>query len=54
MDNKKSSGYDGISTEIIKHISPPVFEPMRYIFNLSIEKAYGPSLPILSGVLPIS
>ena len=35
---KKSSGYDEISSDVIKHISPLVFEPMRYIFSLSIEK----------------
>ena len=38
VKTKKSSGYDEISSDVIKHISPSVFEPMRYIFNLSKEK----------------
>ena len=36
---KKSFVYDEISSDIAKHISPSVFEPMRYIFNLTIEKS---------------
>ena len=39
---KKSSEYDDIYSDVIKHISPLVFEPMRYIFNLSIEKGIFP------------
>ena len=39
---KKGSGYDEISSDIIKHISSSVFEPMRYILNLSIEKSIFP------------
>ena len=37
---KKGSGYDGISSDLIKHISPSVFEPLRYIFNLPMKKAF--------------
>ena len=37
LKTKKSSGYDEISSDVIRHIAPSVFEPMRYIFNLSIE-----------------
>ena len=36
---KNSSGYDQISSDVIKHISPSIFEPLRYIFNLSIGKS---------------
>ena len=39
---KKGSGYDEISSDVIKHISSSVFEPMRYILNLSIEKSIFP------------
>ena len=39
---KKGSGYDEISSDVIKHISSSVFETMRYIFNLSIEKSIFP------------
>ena len=37
FQKQKSSGYDDISS-VIKHISPSIFELLRYIFNLSIEK----------------
>ena len=42
LKTKKSSGYDEISSDVIKHISPSGFEPMRCIFNLSIEKGIFP------------
>ena len=42
LKTKKSSGYNEISSDVIKHISPSVFEPTRYIFNLSIEKGIFP------------
>ena len=42
LKTKKSSGYNETSSDVIKHISPSVFEPLRYIFNLSIEKGIFP------------
>ena len=42
LKTKKSSGYDEISPDVIERISPSVFEPLRYIFNLSIEKGIFP------------
>ena len=38
LKTKKRSGYDEISSDVIKHIAPSIFEPLRYIFDLSIEK----------------
>ena len=38
LKGNKSSGYDEVSFDVIKHISPSVFETMKYISNLSIEK----------------
>ena len=40
LKTKKSSGYDEISSDVIKHMSPLIFEPLRYILNLSIKKAF--------------
>ena len=34
---KKSSGFDQMSSDVIKHIKPSAFEPMRFISNLSIN-----------------
>ena len=31
LKTKNSSGYDEISSDVIKHISPSIFEPLRYI-----------------------
>ena len=42
LKTRKSSGYDDIFSNITKHISPSIFEPLRYIFNLSIEKGICP------------
>ena len=42
LKTNNSSGYDGSSSDVIKHISPSVFKPMKYIFNLSIEKGIFP------------
>ena len=50
---KKSSGYDEISSDIIKNISPSVFEPIRYIFNLSIEKGFYPDQLKIAKVTPL-
>ena len=39
---KKRSGYDKISSDVIKHISPSIFEPLRYISHRIIEKGIFP------------
>ena len=50
MKTKKSSE---ISSDVIKHISPSVFEPMRYIFNPSIEKGIFPDQLKIAKVTPL-
>ena len=50
LKTKKSSE---ISSDVIKHISPSVFEPMRYIFNLSIEKGIFPDQLKIAKVTPL-
>ena len=52
LKTKKSSGYDEISFDIIKHVSPSAFKPMRYIFNLSIEKGIFPDQFKIAKVTP--
>ena len=53
LKTKKSSGYDEISSDVIKHISPSVFELMRYIFNLSIQKGIFPDQLNIAKVTPL-
>jgi hypothetical protein len=33
MNSNKSSGYDDISTKIIKHIAKDILKPLTHIFN---------------------
>ena len=40
LKTKKSPGFDEISSDVSKLISPSVFEHMRCIFNLSVKKAF--------------
>ena len=42
LKSKKSSGCDEISSDVFKHISPLIFDPLKYIFNLSLEKGIFP------------
>ena len=53
LQTKKSSGYGEISSNVIKHFSPSVFESMRYIFNLSIEKSIFPDQLKIAKVTPL-
>ena len=38
MDNKKSSGSDGINNHLLKFSLPYIIDSLTYIFNLCIEK----------------
>ena len=42
LRTKKNSGYAEISSDVIKHISPPVFELIEYTFDLPIKKGIFP------------
>ena len=42
MNSKKSPGYDGVSSQIIKKIANEISEPLAHIFNLTF----------LSGIIP--
>ena len=43
LDNKKSSGPDGISNHLLKLSLPYIIDSLAYIFNLCIEKNHYPS-----------
>ena len=53
LKTKKSSGCDEISSDVIERISPSVFEPLRYIFNLSIKKDIFPDQLKIAEVIPL-
>ena len=53
LKSKKSSGYDDNSSDVIKHISPLIFDPLKYIFNLSLEKGIFPDQLKIAKVTPL-
>ena len=53
LKSKKSSRYDEISSYVIKHISPLIFDPLKYIFNLSLEKGIFPDQLKIAKVTPL-
>ena len=50
---KKSSGYDGISTKLLKQIIPNIVLPLEHIFNLSLSTGCCPDLLKIAKVIPI-
>jgi len=43
LENKKSSGLDGISNQLLKLSLPYIIDSLTYVFNLCIEKNVFPS-----------
>ena len=53
LKSNKSPGYDGISYNVIKKSFGNLFEPLKYLFNLSIEKGVFPDDLKIARVTPI-
>ena len=53
LKTKNSSGYDGISTKLLKQIIPNIVSPLEYIFNLSLSTGCCPDLLKIAKVIPI-
>jgi len=53
MKNKKSTGYDGISSAFLKKIQPAICKPLSIIINKSLETGEVPSNLKLAKVVPI-
>ena len=51
--SKKSSGYDGISTKLLKQIIRSILIPLEHIFNLSLSSGCFPDLLKIAKVIPI-
>ena len=54
LDNKMSSGPDGISNHLLKLSLLYIIDSLTYIFNLDIEKNYYPSEFNKAKVIPVS
>ena len=53
LDNKKSSGPDGISNHLLKLSPPYIIDSLTYIFNLCTEKNHYPSEFKKAKVIPL-
>ena len=53
LKSQKSSGYDGISTKLLKQIILNIVSPLGYIFNLSLSTGCCPDLLKIAKVIPI-
>ena len=53
LKNKKSSGHDGISNEILESCSPIIEKHLVGSFNNCIEKQFFPECLKLAKVLPL-
>ena len=49
----KSSGYDGISFNVVKNYFGPLIKPLMYIFNLSLAKGIFPDDLKIARVTPV-
>ena len=50
---KKSSGHDGIANMLLKELSDVISQPLRRIFNHSIESGVFPDLMKVTDVIPL-
>ena len=53
LKSNKSPGYDDISYNVIKKCFGSLCEPLKYLFNLSIEKGVFPDDSKIARVTPI-
>ncbi|MDR0288741.1 MAG: hypothetical protein LBH78_01645, partial [Rickettsiales bacterium] len=53
LKNKNSSGYDGISNNILKHCVNDISKPLTFIFNFSLETGVFPDRLKFAVVQPI-
>jgi hypothetical protein len=53
LKNKDSSGYDGISNNILKYCAKDISKPLTSIFNLSLETGVFPDRFKFAVVQPI-
>ena len=53
MENKSSSGYDGISNKMLKYIKKEISKPLTLIINQMLDSGIFPSGLKISKILPI-
>ena len=53
MQNKKSSGYDNISNQMLKWLRPVITKPLSIIFNKSLEHGVFPNSMKIAEIVPL-
>ena len=53
MQNKKSSGYDNISNQMLKWLRPVITIPLSIIFNKSLEQGVFPDSMKIAEIVPL-
>ena len=53
MRNKKSSGYDNISNQMLKWLRPVITRPLSIIFNMSLEQGIFPNNMKIAEIVPL-
>ena len=53
IKSKSSSGHDGISTKLLKFLSPPLISPLRVIINQSLVTGIYPDKLKIAKVIPL-
>ena len=53
LKNKRSSGWDGLSSHVLKQIVHVLIDPLRHLFNLSLSTGYIPPEFKVSRVIPL-
>ena len=53
LKNKRSSGWDGLSSFVLKRIAPTIIDPLTHLFNLSLCTGYIPPEFKVARVIPL-
>ena len=53
LKDKTSVGFDGISSRVIKRVTPVIVEPICHLFNLSLKSGFIPQEFKISRVIPL-
>ena len=53
LKDKTSVGFDGVSSRVVKRITPAILEPLCHLFNLSLKTGFIPLEFKISRVIPL-
>ena len=53
LKNKRSAGWDGLSSHVLKQIIPSLIDPLTHVFNLSLSTGFIPPEFKVSRVIPL-